>query len=179
MVQLSQGKVALSASLTLKDESLKQHLELSPHDLGRKLAEAVHDWVMKHNTGYYPALSFFREQKDFDQSLLDENDRYIWKTCQVARELVLLVLRPVCSRVEIHSIMPLGSTMPRIRPGQEDATALLAGCYTPNRVKVGLVLSSIDKEPAGEGYATGVSRKAHFWLSEVFDDVQLAFDRGA
>ncbi|MGD8742257.1 MAG: hypothetical protein PVH46_02455 [Granulosicoccaceae bacterium] len=177
MVQLSQARVALSASLTLDDESLKQHTEASPHELGQKLARAVHEWVVAHNTGYYPALSFFRQQDDFDQSLLDECDRYTWKSCQVGRELIMQALRPVCSRVEIRSLMSLVMTMPRVRPGQDDALALLAECYTPNRIKAGLVLSSIDKEPAGEGYAVGVSRKAHFWLSEVFAEVQLAFDR--
>lgn len=177
MVQLNLGKVALSANLVLRDETLKQHFDLPPQELGRQLAHAVDDWVTRHQTGYYPALSFFEDMDDFDANLLVQIERAVWTTCKLAREQILQVLRPVCSRVEIQSLMCPVTGMPRVRPGQAGARDELAAWYAPNRVRVGLVLSSIDKQPASEGYAVGVSRKAHFWLNEAFDGVELAFDR--
>jgi hypothetical protein len=65
--------------------------------------------------------------------------------------------------------------MPRVRPNQKDAIEQLAQHYTPDSVKIELVLTMIRRDrDADDGRAEPYARKMMFrWLESEFESIKV------
>ena len=66
-------------------------------------------------------------------------------------------------------------SLPRVRPNQADAIERLAQHYTPDSVKIELVLTMIRRDSEGEdGRAEPYARKMMFrWLEAEFESIEV------
>ena len=161
--------------LKLSDHPVWQHLPLSAEKVGRELAEVIDRYCRDHELGYYPALEFFRQVTDFDQALIDDVEQIAWAASKLAREQIQSRLRPVFSTVKFQSIRTEAFGLPPIRRGRSNSLERLAEHYTPNRIKVELLVSSLRKEGDDRGEAMeGYARKMIYrWLSDIFEEVEV------
>jgi hypothetical protein len=173
MSGISIARVVLSLSLRLSEGLLNQHLVSSPKVLGRQLADQIDDHVRTHDLGYYPPLEYFVRHAALDADLLKVEEETGWMVCRFARELLNQHLRPAFSSIEIRHIQPVAFTMPRVRPRETDAITRLAAHFTPNVVKVTLVVSSIERRVQAEAVEKMAQRKIWRWLQDHFDGIDV------
>jgi hypothetical protein len=119
-----------------------------PWLLGENLAGMVDSYVAEQGVGYYPALDFFRDHPEaVDPALLlliDEVSRYCLDYTQ---QEIKRRLSHAFSHVQFQNVQCTAYAMPRVRPQRAQAPQELAGHYSPNHVKLELVLSSIQRRP--------------------------------
>jgi hypothetical protein len=171
--------VSLFLRLRLPSAVMMRHLPCSPHVVGEALASAVDGYCAQHKLGYYPALDYFKHVGDFDSALIDTAEQIAWFASKLTREELQVRLRPVFSTVKFQSIQTEAFSMPAIRPRQADALAKLARHFTPDTVKLELLVSLIRKEGdarklAAEGYAR---KMMHRWLADAFETVEVTASR--
>ena len=161
--------------LKVSEESLLRHLACSPSRVGWELARAIDAYVREQALGYYPALEHFRNVAVIDKDLLDSADQVSWLMSKLAREEVQIKLRPIFSKVHFQSIQTLAFTMPPVRPNQNNALEKLAEFYTPNTVKLELVLSMIrkDSDTAERKVETYARKMVYRWLRDSFETVEV------
>ena len=174
MTQLSVVRVALSLTLRLSAELLERHFVSSPRVLGERLAEEVNAYVEREGLGYYPPLEYFRSHAGIDSEVLEIIEETGWVVCRLAREVITTQLRPVFSRIEIQQIQPRAHTMPRVRVNQSNALAALARHYSPDAVRLTLIVSSLEKNGTPEGIERLAERKIWHWLQEHFDAIEVS-----
>ena len=147
-------RLNLSLRIEIADEVIALHSVASPEIVGGELAAAVSEYVRNTGLGYYPALDFFRHlagsETAIDAELLDAAEGLAWLCCNLAREEIQRKLRAVFSTMSLESIQSQAFSMPTIRPGQENALWHLARHYSPNFVKLDIVVTMIQKVPADE-----------------------------
>ena len=155
--------VTIAASLTVSvpETVVEQQLGYLPWVLGENLAGQVDTYVMEEHLGYYPALDFFRDYpKAVDAGLLKTIDE-VAKFCgDFARNELRRRLSKVFSSVQIEQLQCIAYTMPRMRPSRSNGPMDLARHYSPDTLKVELLLSSIQK-----GHFEGEERMAMDKLS--------------
>ncbi len=167
--------IALTLRVRLSAKDVWQHLPASAEKAGRELAEAVDRYCREHALGYYPAIEFFRGIPAIDQNLIDNAERLAWVVSKKVREQVQSRLRPVFSLVKFRSIQTESFMLPPVRPNQPSALERLVRHYTPDTVKLELLVSLLRKDQderrdAMEGYAR---KMVHRWLSSIFDEVEI------
>jgi hypothetical protein len=168
-------RARVGVTLKVPEEALSRHLPSSPTRVGHELATAVDTYVREHSMGYYPALEFFRDIDGIDKDLLESAEQIAWLMSKLAREEVQVRLRPIFSKVQFQSIQTLAFTMPPVRPNQKDAVEKLAQFYTPNTVKLELVLSMIrkDSDTAERKVETYARKMIYRWLRDSFETVEV------
>lgn len=169
--------VAAHLVVTVSPEVLERHAAATPDLVGAELATAVDAYVRREGLGYYPALGYFREVGGIEEGLLDAAANLAWLAGELARDEVKRRLRQVFSRVEVESVQPVAFTLPSVRPSHPDALAQLARHYTPDTLKVGLLLTSLQKQPAASGMEQFVRRTLWRWLRERFAAMDIASAR--
>ena len=95
---------------------------------------------------------------------------------KLARETIQSKLRPIFSSVQIQSVQTLAFSLPKIRPNKADAVERLAEHYTPDTVKLELVLTMMRRDSeVVDGRAEPYARKMIFrWLESEFEFVNIA-----
>jgi hypothetical protein len=168
-------KAMVGLLLKVPEDALTRHLPYSPSSVGWELAKAIDAYVRVQSLGYYPALEYFRNVDVIDKNLLDHADQIAWLMSKLAREEVQVKLRPIFSKVQFQSIQTLAFTMPPVRPNHPNARDKLAAFYTPNTVKLELVLSMIrkDNDTAERKVETYARKMVYRWLRDSFESVEV------
>ncbi len=174
MPDLHAAKVALSLVVQIPQEVFDRHLPSSPHVVGKLLAEAVAQYSADHELGYFPALDFFQERGDIDPELLNAAENIAWLGTSLVREEVQIRLRGVFASVTIRSIQCLAFTMPTVRPQAPDALERLTRHYTPNQVKLDLLVTTFRKQKGDTGMDQMAKQMAHRWLKDSFSQLEIS-----
>jgi hypothetical protein len=165
--------VAASLTVTVPEAVVEQNVGYLPWVLGENLAGQVDAYVMEQGLGYYPALDFFRDQPEaVDPALLLLIDEIAIFCASYARRELRRRLSRAFSSVQIEQAQCTAYTMPRVRPSRSGAPAGLAMHYSPNTLKMELMLSSIQKG-AFEGLEELTLNKLMRWGREPFEAFQI------
>lgn len=168
-------KVLVTLDVRLKAEVLQQYLPCSADIIGKTLAQIAQEYETTHKAGYYPAIEFFKTLDGVDPDLIDSAEQVAWLVSKLARETIQKKLRPIFSSVSFQSIQTLAFSLPKVRPNDTKAVELLSRHYTPDSVKIELVLTMIrrDSDSADER-AEPYARKMMFrWLESSFESVEV------
>ncbi|MDH5485838.1 MAG: hypothetical protein OEY43_11455, partial [Gammaproteobacteria bacterium] len=130
---------------------LETHLASSAEVVGEALTEAIVNQVNKDKLGYFPALGYFEKQAMLDADLLDAAETIGWFSARFAREEVERKLRPYFSSISFQAVKCTAYSMPTVRINQLNAYPLLVEHYTPNRVKLDIIASVLQKVYKAEG----------------------------
>jgi hypothetical protein len=139
--------IASSVTVSVPEEVVEAQVGYLPWVLGENLAGQVDTYVMEERLGYYPALDYFRDHPEaVDPALLHLIDEVATFCANYARHEVRRRLARVFSNVQIEQLQCTAYTMPRMRPNRNNGPMELAQHYTPDTLKMELLLSSIQKE---------------------------------
>lgn len=148
--------IASSLTVSVPEEVVEAQVGYLPWVLGENLAGQVDTWVMEERLGYYPALDYFRGIPEaVDQALLHLIDEVATFCANYARRELRNRLSRVFSNVQIEQLQCTAYTMPRMRPNRSNGPMELAQHYTPDTLKMELLLSSIQR-----GHFEGEERMA-------------------
>jgi hypothetical protein len=150
--------VTIAASLTVSvpEELVERETGYLPWVLGENLAGQVDTYVMEEHLGYYPALDFFRDHPQaVDPALLRHLDAVADFCTDFARRELQQRLVRLFSTMQIEQLQCIAYTLPRMRPHRSNGPMELAQHYSPNMLKIELLLSSIQK-----GHFEGEERMA-------------------
>lgn len=168
-------KVLMTIDVQLKAESLQQYLPCSASIIGQTLAQIAAEYAKENKTGYYPAIDYFKMLDHVDPDLITSAEQVAWLVSKLARETIESKLRPIFSSVQFQSIQTLAFSLPKTRPNQSDAVAQLVEHYTPDSVKVELILSMMRRDSEAEdNRAEPYARKMMFrWLQSEFESIKV------
>lgn len=168
-------KVLVSVEVQLKPEQLRQYLPCSADIIGQTLAAIADEYEKKNKTAYYPAIEFFKTLDEVDPDLIASAEQVAWLVSKLARETIQSKLRPIFSSVQFQSIQTMAFSLPKVRPNQADASERLARHYTPDTVKIELVLTMMRRDSEAEdGRAEPYARKMMFrWLESEFESIEV------
>ena len=173
-------KVLVIIDVQLKAEDLQRYLPCSADIIGKTLADIADQYAKENKTGYYPAIDFFKTRDNVDPDLITSAEQVAWLVSKLARETIQLKLRPIFSSVQFQSIQTMAFSLPKIRPNQSDALECLAKHYTPDAVKVELVVTMMRRDSeAQDGRAEPYARKMMFrWLESEFATIEVSNSKG-
>ena len=168
-------KVLVTIDVQLKPATLQPHLPRSIDVIGSTLASIAVEYAEKNRTGYFPAIDFFKTIETVDPDLITSAEQVAWLVSKWARETIQSTLLPIFSSVQFQSIQTKAFAMPRIRPNQVDAEALLAKFYTPDTVKIELLLTMMRRDSdVVDDRAEPYARKMMFrWLEAEFESIEI------
>ena len=168
-------RVLLTLKVRLKEAELLRYLPRSANVIGKTLAAIADEYERKNKTAYYPALEFFKTLDGIDPNIVESAEQVAWLVAKLARESIQKKLRPIFSSVHFESVQTLAFSLPRVRPNHPDAIVMLAQHYTPDTVKVELVVTMMRRDSeADDNRAEPYARKMIFrWLSSEFDSVEV------
>ena len=163
-------KVRIILDVQLKEDSLQKHLPCSVRVIGQTFAEIAVEYEKQNATDYYPAIDFFKTCDDVDPDLIVSAEQVSWLVSKLARETIQQQLRPIFSWLSFQSIQTLAFSMPRVRPKQKDAVEKLIEHYTPDTVKIELLLVMMRRDSdAEDDRAEPYARKMMYrWLESEF-----------
>lgn len=162
--------VTLASSLTVSvsQEIVEQNTGYLPWVLGDNLAGLVDAYVSEHGLGYYPALDYFRDiPQAVDPFLLSLIDEIAIFSAEYARRELHHRLVSAFASVKIGQIHCTAYTMPRVRPNRSGAPNELAMHFSPDTLKVELLLDVVHEE-AAESLETLVLNRLSKWGREPF-----------
>jgi len=173
-------KVLLILNVQLKAEQLQQYLPCSANIIGKTLANIADQYAVENRTGYYPAIDFFKTRDDVDPDLIASAEQVAWLVSKLARETIQSKLRPIFSSVQFQSIQTLAFSLPKVRPNQSDAVDQLAKHYTPDTVKIELILTMMrrDSEADDDRAVTYARKMMYRWLESEFESIEVANSKG-
>lgn len=163
---------ALSLRLVVGAGPLRQRSGDLAARLGDNLAEQVQA-AARDQLGYFPALDYFADHGGVDMRLLDDARRLASAACDYALDTVPARLWGLFSSVKLVHIQALAFTLPRVAPQRADARVALAAHYSPNAVRLDIVLGAIQKGPPKAGYARAVASRVVWNLREHFERVDI------
>ena len=137
------------------------------------MARRVQEYAHPRRLGYYPALDYCEDVGAVPPELMDAVDSLAWLARELAREEVLQRLADPFSRVRLDALRCVAYTLPPVRPAQADARERLTRHYTPDRVRVGVVVAMDRHRAAPEGseaYARGMLWR---WLKDRFSALEV------
>lgn len=169
--------VALSARVRLDPSVFDRYVAASPTLVGEELADAVQAYVREHKLGYYPALEYFRDQGGIDSALLEAADGIAWVASSLVREEVRVRLRPIFASVRFGALQALAFTLPPVRPSSAEPRAALARHYTPDTVKLDLLVTLLQRETPPDGLDTLASHMLVRWLKPSFAALEVTAAR--
>lgn len=167
-------KVLLGVLVQLPEKTISDSLP-SPGRIGTEIAGKVDAYVRENSLGYYPALTYFRDNGAVEPELIHQAEQLAWRASKHARELIQAALRPIFSTVRFRSIQPQAFMMPAVRPGQPGALNKLSQHYSPDTVRLELVLTLLRKDNDNSERSTELyARKMIYrWLREPFESVEV------
>ena len=168
-------KVLVIVDVQLKAEQLQQYLPRSANIIGQTLAQIASEYEQDNKTGYYPAIEFFKTLDNVDPDLITSAEQVAWLVAKLARETIESRLRPIFSSVHFQSIQTLAFALPKVRPNKKDVLQQLADHYTPDSVKVELVVTMMRRDSEAEDdRAEPYARKMMFrWLESEFESIEV------
>ena len=169
-------KVLVILNVQLQAEALQQYLPCSASIIGQTLASIADEYEKENRTGYYPAMDFFKTLDSVDPDLITSAEQVSWLVSKLARETIQSKLRPIFSSVQFQSIQTLAFSVHKVRPNKPDVMEELAKHYTPDSVKIELVLTMMRRDSEAEdNRAEPYARKMMFrWLEAEFETVEIS-----
>lgn len=177
MSSLHIATIALSLRARLKSADLLQRLPASPYTLGDNLARSVHEFALRDNLGYYPALDYLKKRAAVEDYLLNAVEQVAAETAHLVRQRVVDRLTPIFSSVRFQSLQITAFALPPVRPGQPQALSQLARFYTPDTVKCDLLLTLIRRQQSDEGLERYAKATAQRWLADDFAEFEITSAR--
>jgi hypothetical protein len=165
--------VALSLRLTVGADVLRRRVGELAERLGDRLAERVQAAVVHDRIGYFPALDYFAGHDGVETPLLDAARRVASVACDYALDTVPSRLWGIFSSVKLEHVQAMAFTLPRVTPHQPDARTALAAHYSPDTVRLDIVLGIVQKGAPKEGYARAVASRVIWNLRERFEGVAV------
>lgn len=160
--------VAASLTVTVSQEIVEQATGYMPWVLGDNLAGMVDAYVMEQQLGYYPALDYFRDlPQTVDPSLLILIDEIAIFCAEYARRELRHRLARAFSSIGVEQLQCTAYTMPRVRPNHSGAPEALALHYSPDTLKVELLLEML-REEALDNVETLALNRLTQWGREPF-----------
>jgi len=168
-------KILIILDVQLKAKNLQQYLPCSANIIGQTLAQIASEYEKENKTGYYPAIEFFKTQDNVDPDLITSAEQVAWLVSKLARETIQLKLRPIFSSVHFQSIQTLAFSLPKVRPNNKGALEKLTRHYTPDTVKIELILTMMRRDSEAEDdRAEPYARKMMFrWLEPEFETIEV------
>jgi hypothetical protein len=168
-------KVLVIVDVQLKAEDLQKYLPCSADIIGQTLAVIADEYEKDNKTGYYPAIDFFKTLDTVDPDLIASAEQVSWLVSKLARETIQSKLRPIFSSVQFQSIQTLAFSLPKVRPNKKEALEQLAKHYTPDSVKVELIVTMMRRDSEAEDdRAEPYARKMMFrWLESEFETLEV------
>ncbi|MGE0081899.1 MAG: hypothetical protein AB7U81_11435 [Thiohalomonadaceae bacterium] len=161
-------RVALGLTVSVPEDLVELNMGYLPWVLGDSLAAQVSAEVAERKLGYFPAVDYFRREAgrvDPDLiSLIDEVGQFC---IDFTRRELRRRLSRVFSNVQIEQAQCLAYTLPRVRPSQPHAVTELGRHFSPDKVRLNLVLSTIQKVTTEEPVSLTVRKVTH-WGREPF-----------
>lgn len=172
-------KVLVFIDVQLKAKDLQRYLPCSANIIGETLAVIADEYEKENKTGYYPAIDFFKTVDSVDPDLITSAEQVAWLVAKLARETIQSKLRPIFSSVKFQSIQTLAFSLPKVRPNKNKTLAQLARHYTPDSVKVELVLTMMRRDSeADDDRAEPYARKMMFrWLQAEFEAIEVTHSK--
>jgi hypothetical protein len=174
-------QISLILRLTVPEEILQGHLESSPTKVGEELARIIDQYCREHKLGYYPAIEFFRQVPEIDKGLIENAEQIAWIVSKVAREEVQSRLRPIFSSVKFQSVQTEAFAMPPVRPNHPSAHEQLVNHYTPDTVRLELLVSMLrkDNDQRGDAAETYARKMIYRWLKGIFENIEVTASASA
>ena len=172
-------KVLVGLEVQLPESSLGRYLPCSANAIGKALAVAAEIYARESKSGYYPAIEFFKTLDTVDKALIESAEQVAWLAAKLARETIQEKLRPIFSSVQFQSVQTVAFSLPKVRPSQADALTKLEQHYTPDTIKIELVLTMMRRDSEAEdGRAEPYARKMIYrWLENQFASVEVNASR--
>ena len=178
MVALQVARFAVVIRVTVPDQAFKEVFPSSVSLLGENIARQVIAYQQQSDLGYYPAITYFRDNPGIvDDYLLEALEQVAEVALRIATLKTYQLLQPVFSQVKILTQQNLVYGMPHVRPRHDDHEKLLALQYTPNQVKLGMELSLFQKTTPQKQLASAVKKMVLRWLSDSFDEIEVSDSR--
>jgi len=178
MAEVRLKQYLATVRVKLAEEVVLQHSPSSPVVIGGELARQIHEYVVEHKMGYYPALDYFASeitgQTGLDPDLIDATESMSWLVCRLVRNEFQSKLRQVFSSVKFQTVQTIAYTMPAVRFGTANALHDLALHYTPLSVKLELILSRVSKGRGDEGIEDFIHNAIQRWLKDSFESVDVS-----
>ena len=168
-------QISLILRLTVPEEILQGQLSSSPAGVGEELAGVIDQYSREHKLGYYPAIEFFRQVPEIDQGLIEKAELIAWTVSKVAREEVQSRLRPIFSSVKFQSVQTEAFALPPVRPNHPSSREQLENHYTPDTVRLELLVSMLrkDNDQRGGAAETYARKMIYRWLRGIFENVDV------
>ncbi len=168
-------KVLVILDVQLKADELQQYLPCSASIIGQTLAQIAVEYEQENKAAYYPAIEFFKTLDGVDPELIASAEQVAWLVSKLARQTIQSKLRPIFSSVQFQSIQTLAFSLPKVRPNRADAIEQLTKHYTPDSVKVELLLTMMRRDSEAEDdRAEPYARKMMFrWLGSAFESIEV------
>jgi len=174
MAGLQVARFAVAFSARVPDAAFKEVFPSSVSMLGEKIAQQVIAFEQQSDLGYYPAITYFRDNPGIvDDYLLDALEQVAEVAIQIATLKTYQLLQPIFSQVKILTQQNMVFGMPHVRPRNENHEKRLALQYAPNQVKLGMELSLFQKSTPQKQLASAVKKMVLRWLSDTFDDIEV------
>lgn len=167
------NRIALNILVRLPEHVFERHLPSSPYVIGTELADQVVAYVREHELGYYPALDFFENNGGLDPELIEAASHTSWFVANLVREEIHRKLRPIFASLSFQSVQTVAFTMPTVRPAQLNAYNELVEHYTPDTIKVGLVVGVFQKRENDEALTRWARHTAYRWLKNSFEEFEV------
>jgi hypothetical protein len=173
--------ISLILRLTVPEAILQRQLHSSPVEIGEQLATVIDQYSRKHKLGYYPAIEFFRQVPEIDQGLIECAEKIAWVVCKLAREEVQSRLRPIFSTVKFQSVQTEAFALPPVRPDHPSSLERLAAHYTPDTVRMELLVSMLrkDNDQRGDAAEAYARKMIYRWLRGIFENVDVTASASA
>lgn len=168
------AQVALRVQVELAAERL--HAVLSEADLriGQDIAVQADRIVHDENLGYYPAIDYFADHSAMDNVLIARLRDVAAQIRKRVKREVQTHLWPVFSSLQIEQAESLAFTLPRISLSEVNAAEKLAAHLFPNRVRLDLVLATLDRHVRLEEAEAITSTKVVRNLRDVFVSAEVS-----
>jgi len=165
--------ISASVTVTVAQEVVEQNTGYLPWVLGDNLAGMVDAYVMEQGLGYYPALDYFRDRPEaVDPALLVLIDQIAIFSSEYARRELRHRLSRAFSNVKVEQVQCTAYTLPQVRPSRNGAPEGLAEHYSPNTLRIELLLSTIQKEMF-DGLEEMTLSKLNHWGREPFERFRI------
>jgi len=167
-------QVALRVQVEIVPDRLSAVLSEADRRVGRDLAVNVDRIVHAEGLGYYPAIEYFEGHSGLDIALMDRLKDVAARIRKRVKREVQTHLWPVFSSLQIEQTESLAFTLPRISFSAKDALDRLAEHLFPNRVRLDLLLATLDKHARLEEAEAITSTKVMRNLRDVFASVEVS-----
>ncbi len=165
--------VAVNLVLSVPTKALENYLAASPRVIGTELARQVHAYTQYERLGYYPALDYFKGRDIIPADLLDAALNVAWLAKELVQDEIRRRLQQAFSQVRIQNLQSVAFTLPRVRPSQQNSLVLLARHYTPDTMRVGMLLTTQRNQTSTAGLEDHAQNMLWQWLNEHFSSLEV------